>query len=65
MYRQAHRVLKLGNNNIAGIVMEKANGANVVKTLKRDGFCNVRRGAHGEALVAACSNRCIMHHASA
>jgi hypothetical protein len=34
-------VLKLGNNNIAGIVMEKANGTNVVKSLKRDGFCNV------------------------
>jgi hypothetical protein len=40
---QAHRVLKLGNSNIAGIVMEKANGTNVVKTLKREGFCNVRK----------------------
>jgi hypothetical protein len=34
-------VLKLGNNTIAGIVMEKANGTNVVKSLKREGFCNV------------------------
>jgi hypothetical protein len=36
-------VLKLGNNTIAGIVMEKANGTNVVKSLKREGFCNVSR----------------------
>ncbi|WIA33353.1 hypothetical protein OEZ86_006490 [Tetradesmus obliquus] len=41
-FLQAHRVLKLDNDNIGGIVMEKANGTNVVKTLKREGFCNVR-----------------------
>ncbi|WIA13206.1 hypothetical protein OEZ85_006798 [Tetradesmus obliquus] len=41
-FLQAHRVLKLENDNIGGIVMEKANGTNVVKTLKREGFCNVR-----------------------
>lgn len=31
---QAERVVRLGDGKIAGIVMEKANGQNVDKTLK-------------------------------
>lgn len=31
---QAHRVMRLADGRIAGIVMEKANGRNVDKTLK-------------------------------
>lgn len=31
---QAHRVMRLHDGRIAGIVMEKANGRNVDKTLK-------------------------------
>jgi hypothetical protein len=33
-FLQAHRVVRLHDGRIAGIVMEKANGHNVDKTLK-------------------------------
>lgn len=40
-FLQAYRVLKLPNQTIVGIVMEKANGQNVSKTLNDPNFCNV------------------------
>eukprot|EP00878_Enallax_costatus_P007032 GHUV01007369.1.p1 GENE.GHUV01007369.1~~GHUV01007369.1.p1 ORF type:complete len:581 (+),score=255.61 GHUV01007369.1:365-2107(+) len=41
-FLQAYRVMKLSNNQIVGIIMEKANGSNVSKTLADPNFCNVR-----------------------
>lgn len=40
-FLQAYRVMKLSNNQIVGIIMEKANGNNVSKTLADPNFCNV------------------------
>lgn len=42
---KAHRVLKLHDDSIVGIIMEKANGKNVVKTLQNPDFCNVSSAA--------------------
>lgn len=60
-------MLKLHDDSMVGIIMEKANGNNVVKTLKDPGFCNVSTAA--TALLHApwlpVHHRAVRLHASA